>query len=1027
MIQSSYCHECRDAFELIAECVAGDVVRCPRCGTKVQVFNAETWIPVDTSPNDETVPSDVEIAGYEIRQPLGRGGMGVVLEGRQVSLGRRVAIKLLMPSLAGKQDFVERFEREAAALARLSHPNIVTIFERGQTSQGMYFIMEYVEGPGGSAPLDLRAMLNQRRLTSAEVKQFSLQVVRALAYAHQQGIVHRDMKPGNVMIDRHGNAKVADFGIASISNEQEGMQLTAPSSALGTFDYMAPEQRDNATQVDQRADVYSVGVMLYEMLTGELPRGAYQPPSRVSSGLDVGWDKVVELTLQPRPEKRLGNMEELAIRIDSIPTTAVSSGLVGPATQSQVSANEPPNHASVALFCLDCGASVSHETRFCPGCRATQWTDCPGCQRTIHASVRFCPSCGGDIQGFRMLLQYMETAHGALILARDKKLPLSERCHQALQAGFAASRATKYSPQNETYRELLAEANRCYLSLACPASDEAYKDRRLDEARGFLEQILHIQPDHAESIARLNMIQKYFREGRSKADQLMTEGFPGKAANVLEKLIRSFPDDEELTAQLEECRRNHQQVEEVVQRIIPALVLENKWWAIRREIVQLQRASVQVNGLSDYAVAVDSRLAEIAPNIRKAEKSLARGSVQEATMYAEQILKRVADHPRAAEIVAIAKQMGQEAQELSRRLKAASSNGEWFDASAMLAVAGPAVHGINLRDLENSLRKGCREANNYARLVLWTFLGAGLVMVGTKLRDLMMTGIEDLLPRIASGPMLWQTHTLRTACSLGFSIVIGVGIFVLLRAILRRPVYPMRVGVWAAIRLAGAAFFLFTHMASSGIGTLAWIIELAGLCGLGFATGLVVALASRDVVEPPIIRLIPTALAGGAALIVLQFTTTYQDNYTRFLTPALWLSCLLIVTRNASHWRQTIPVVFAGLVAGVLAVGGQRQYGSFSDMTLGLTATFVLSTTWIVVSSGRRLRQSAVVVVILFGVFTVYTMLPTFREALTLWFILVATVAENGGDYLDPRLHIIDRIRARRTRMSIPTTSSVHH
>ena len=691
VIQTSKCPACLEAFELIADAVDGNILHCPRCGTNAPVFNVDTWVPSDASANNELVPSEVQIAGYEIRQPLGQGGMGLVLEGCQVSLGRRVAIKFLMPSLARNQKFVERFEREAAALARLSHPNIVTIFERGRTPQGFYFIMEYVDGPGGTAPLDLRALLNQRKLTPAEVKQFVLQVVKALAYAHEQGIVHRDIKPGNVMIDRHGNAKVADFGIASIANEQERIQLTAQSGPLGTFDYMAPEQRDNATQVDQRADVYSVGVMLYEMLTGELPRGAFRPPSHIIPELNVGWDEIVELTLQSRPENRLSDMETLAKRIDSIAVAMPDSGKVAGA----VEANESSSDTSVPLFCAECGTGVSRGTRFCPACRATQWAECPSCQKTIHASLRFCPSCGLDVQSFRMVQKYKETARGALTLAQDEKLPLSERCHQAQQAGLAAARVVKYAAKSETSEseELLAEANQCHLSLARQAGEEAYKNRRYGEARFLLEQILQIQPNHAESIMRLNKIQQYFLDRKSKAEQLQREGHSGKAANVLEKLIQSFPDDETLVARLGECRRNHQQVEEVVQRIIPALKSQNKWFAVRREIIELQKAGIEVQGLSDYAVAVDSRLAETAPGIRKAQTFLTRGNVKEATQCAQEILNRVADHPQAQEIIASAQQMNQEAQEFRRRLQTANDDGDWFHATAILAVAGPARGG----------------------------------------------------------------------------------------------------------------------------------------------------------------------------------------------------------------------------------------------------------------------------------------------------------------------------------------------
>lgn len=1027
MNKISYCPACRDEFEFIPERIENDAINCPRCHEKIPVFNVDTWVPVGASSNDEIKPSEVKIDGYEILQPLGKGGMGLVMEGRQISLGRRVAIKFLMPSLTRNRVFVERFEREAEALARLSHPNIVTIFERGRTLQGVYFIMEFVEGPGGGAPQDLRMLLNQRRLTIAEVKQFALQVIRALGYAHQQGIVHRDIKPGNVMIDRHGNAKVADFGIASIDSQRQGLQLTVPSTPLGTSDYMAPEQRDNATKIDQRADVYSVGVLLYEMITGELPRGAYQPPSQSVPGIDPGWDQLVELTLQPRPEKRLGDMEELARRIELIPIITTGSGQVADASLNELMPNADMSDTSVNLFCAECGIGVAREARFCPACRATQWAQCPRCNRTIHAGLRFCPSCGDDIQSYRMSQKYTETARDALAIAMDDKLPPAERCHHAQQAGLAASRAVKYSPDSESLRELLAQANSCLLTLARSAGNEAFRNRRLGEARGFLEQVLHIQPDHAESVSRLNEIQKYYLERRSKVEQFLGEGLSGKAANVLEKLVELFPDEAELTHRLEECRRNHQHVEDVIQRIMPALASQNKWYAVRREIIELNKAGVQVRGLSDYAIVVDGKLAETATGIRKAQDLLLRGKLREATLHAEKILLLVADHPQALEVLANAKQRDQEVRELNRRLQSAMNNGKWFQASAMLAAAGPEIHAIPLQDVEKALRKGCRQADNYARLLLWCMLGAALMIVGVKFIELLLTGIEDLLPQNDTESNFWKTDNLRTACALAFAILISVGNLTLLRVILRRPVHPKRIFFWMTIGLAGAVFFLISQVFLIDIVNPAWIVRLLGLSGIGFTSGLIFGLASFDLSEPPMIRIAPTAFAGALAVITLSFATVFQDDYTRFLMPAVWLSSLLLVTGIFSHWLQAGVVILAGLTASVLAVGVQRQYENWSESALGLAATVILAGTSIVAASDRRLMRTIVISCISFTIFGFFTMLPTYRSVLTLWLMLAAAIAWQIRQDLDPRLHIIDRIRARRTKSSTSTNSNVRH
>ena len=160
---------------------------------------------------------ELQIEGYEILGCLGEGGMGIVYLARQVSLDRKVAIKVMSPALLKDPSFVARFDREIAALVRLSHPHIVTIFDRGQTAAGhVYYIMEYVEGRDGGAPIDVERLIADRCLNSQQVRSLMLQVVQALGFAHREGIIHRDVKPSNILIDRHGFAKVADFGIASM-------------------------------------------------------------------------------------------------------------------------------------------------------------------------------------------------------------------------------------------------------------------------------------------------------------------------------------------------------------------------------------------------------------------------------------------------------------------------------------------------------------------------------------------------------------------------------------------------------------------------------------------------------------------------------------------------------------------------------------------------------------------------------------------------------------------------------------------
>jgi serine/threonine protein kinase len=293
-------------------------------------------------------PSDAEVARlfpqYEVLGLIGRGGMGAVYKARQRELDRIVAIKLLPLEVSVDPDFATRFRREARAMAKLSHPHIITVFNFGTTSEGhLYFVMEYVEGT------NLHDMIRNVGIEPAQALVLSAQVCTALAYAHEKGIVHRDIKPANVMVDLAGQAKVADFGLARLSDVAEEAGHTVPGAVLGTPDYMAPEQK-HGTPVDHRADIYSVGVMLYEMLCRETPQGAFQLPSQ-RIGCDARIDTIVLKAMHQAAERRYQSTNEMraAVAIALTPIHPVSPRRFGPSPP--VHKAEPPRRG-LPLFWL---------------------------------------------------------------------------------------------------------------------------------------------------------------------------------------------------------------------------------------------------------------------------------------------------------------------------------------------------------------------------------------------------------------------------------------------------------------------------------------------------------------------------------------------------------------------------------------------------------------------------------------------------------------------------------------------------
>ena len=266
-------------------------------------------------------PPDL-IPGYRLEILLGRGGMGEVYRATQLSLGRTVAIKLLSTELAKDDASVARFDKEAAALAALSHPNIVSTLDKGCAAETYFLVMEHIDG------CSLRQVMRSPTMPDAGASlRAALQICRAMEYAHGRGVIHRDLKPENILFDEQagGIPKVSDFGLAAFTDKDapSRFHLTESRMAMGTFAYMAPEQRLDARKADHRADIYSLGVILFELLTGELPIGDVEPPSRRNPGLDKQVDVVVARCLRSTPEERYQSATELIADLE--PMVPVSS------------------------------------------------------------------------------------------------------------------------------------------------------------------------------------------------------------------------------------------------------------------------------------------------------------------------------------------------------------------------------------------------------------------------------------------------------------------------------------------------------------------------------------------------------------------------------------------------------------------------------------------------------------------------------------------------------------------------------
>ena len=331
------CPACKKTFN-VPDGIQSGKGKCPSCGLRLDL--GRMLRPGDLKPGSV-------LGGCRVESLLGRGGMAVVYRATQLSLERTVALKVLPTVFARNRQFVERFSREASALARLSHPNIVAILDKGVENDTYFFVMEHVEGKS------LRdRLVREGKLAAQEAMRITDGICAALEYAHESGIVHRDLKPGNILLDASGTPKLADFGIARIigSDTSPSRQLTSEHMVMGSADYMAPEQRESTAAADHRADIYALGVMIYQMLTGHLPVGTFKPASRIAEGVPTAVDRVIRTALAPSPDDRFQTVAKLR--------AALSRAFAETTTASRAERRRAPRKTSSPALAISLGVGA---------------------------------------------------------------------------------------------------------------------------------------------------------------------------------------------------------------------------------------------------------------------------------------------------------------------------------------------------------------------------------------------------------------------------------------------------------------------------------------------------------------------------------------------------------------------------------------------------------------------------------------------------------------------------------------------
>jgi serine/threonine protein kinase len=365
------------------------------------------------------------LGNYRILAPLGQGGMAHVYRARQENLDREVAVKVLPPWYATDRSFVERFKQEARLVARLSHPNIVTIHDYSESHGHLYIVMELVDGG------TLKQILERQRSSGGigaagamdvmEANRIFQQLGSALTYAHDKGIIHRDIKPVNVLMDSSGRPILSDFGIAKVLASSNG--LTRPGAGVGTPEYMSPEQC-RGEEVDGRADIYALGVMLFESLAGRTPftgdnypalahnhlYAAPPDPRQFNPQLNAAVSLVILKALEKKPERRYQRANDLALALEEAVHPSSIGGIAAQPTLTPGKINRAPTPKPNTIdrapttpmyACPQCQRPNKSETYFCVRCGALL-NPCPRCHNQNRAKDRFCTRCGQPLQ-YRLL------------------------------------------------------------------------------------------------------------------------------------------------------------------------------------------------------------------------------------------------------------------------------------------------------------------------------------------------------------------------------------------------------------------------------------------------------------------------------------------------------------------------------------------------------------------------------------------------------------------------------------------------
>jgi len=970
------------------------------------IFSQETnlGVPFVEKPNEpDRYP---EIEGFEIIKLIGVGGMGMVLEANQISLDRKVAIKILPPKLATIPDFVSRFKTEATALAKLRHPNIVTIFDRGHIGNLVYFVMEFIEGDLSTGVYDLRHAVEKKRLSISQIKKYGIQIAQGLFYAHKIGIVHRDIKPSNILLDSFDNAKITDFGIAALRTSDTGNEgRTVVGQAMGTMGYMAPEQAKDAKNIDGRADIFSFGVVLYECLTGSIPGGIFLPPSKSVEGLDKAWDDLIEKMLQPDKDKRIADMGQVESILESIliykndmappPISGFGADITSrTSTISAGIATTPPSN------CLFCSKPIFGQTGFCSSCGKALKCKCPECDLVMTNGIQFCGGCGLHLGN---LLQFDEIKKNITNL--EKELygsPLTAQYFEKMEnIVLAWKRASELIASKKIILHYKKSLDKL-LSELTKLAYEAWKNNNKPECLSFLKKIRRIQPNHLPVVNLEKNMVVFIEKTINTAKEEIKKGNLSKTVKTLSDLKSQYPDEPSIEVALEEAKKTETEVKSLIEISLPQFKKDKKIYALRNSLNYLKSLELPFEWVDKTLIQVKSLFTKADENIVRAKDALGKGDKKNAGTIIELILSSISDHPEALLIKSQLLLEGEASSSFQLKVKNAVLNQNFFLAEKIVENEESSGREVS-RHIKAEINIGVNRSINFHSVIKTWFFGVGILFAVNFLSLLLVSGILSRFNFDFLSSDSVRTNIERSVF-LFFTFIFIRFAFIPWRLV-PNDNYNETKWLGLIIGLLTLNSFLFNYISFSLLEKSSFLIPLCK-----FIDGALFGISFSLIIKSHIVKIIPNPslaeisvrsqiflafLIGGSLLVLESMGNVVTWVFVSYFL-ILGLSPILTISFSKLGYIYT----FAGCLLGFFVIAGdQKDFGSFANY-LGFAWIIIIFVS-VVFSTSNKIEKSTLLLSLLISIFSFclsWFLLKKLNLSLflSLWTLMLGTLVRNG-------------------------------